>query len=213
MGTFYALIAATLVVAAADWWAVSTDRRSIEYVLKPLTMVVLIGAALALPEADLRDDNARWLFVAALVCSLAGDVFLMLSEKLFIGGLIAFLLAHVMYILGLLQFDITPPLLMLGTVLALIAAAVVGSRIVRGGQTTDARLGAPIAIYMAVISFMVVSAFGTALPIAIAGAVLFYISDGVLGWNRFVEPLPHGRLIVMTTYHLGQIGLVLALAG
>ncbi len=75
------------------------------------------------------------------------------------------------------------------------------------------RLGAPVAIYMAVISFMVVSAFGTALPFAIVGAVLFYISDGVLGWNRFVDPLPHGRLIVMTTYHLGQIGLVLALVG
>ena len=211
MGTFYALIAATLVVAAADWWAVSADRRSLEYVLKPLTMVVLIGAALALPEADLRDETARWMFVAALVCSLAGDVFLMLNEKLFIGGLIAFLLAHVMYILGLLQFDITPPLLMVGTVLVLVVAAVVGSRIVRGGQSTDARLGVPVAIYMAVISFMVVSAFGTAVPLAIVGAVLFYISDAVLGWNRFVDKLPHGRLIVMTTYHLGQVGLVLAL--
>ena len=36
----------TLVVAAADWWAVSADRRQLEYVLKPLTMVVLIAAAL-----------------------------------------------------------------------------------------------------------------------------------------------------------------------
>jgi len=212
MGTFYALIAATLVVAAADWWAVSADRRSLEYVLKPLTMVVLIAAAVSLPLADVRDDNARWIFVAALVCSLAGDVFLMLSEKLFIGGLIAFLLAHVMYILGLLQFDITPPLLMVGTVLVLIVAALIGGKIVRGGQAVDTRLGVPVAIYMAVISFMVVSAFGTALPFAIIGAVLFYVSDGVLGWNRFVDKLPNGRLIVMTTYHLGQIGLVLALA-
>ena len=51
-----------------------------------------------------------------------------------------------------------------------------------------------------------------AIPIAIAGAVLFYASDGILGWNKFVEPVPHGRVAVMTTYHLGQIGLVLALA-
>jgi uncharacterized membrane protein YhhN len=65
---------------------------------------------------------------------------------------------------------------------------------------------------MAVISLMVMMAFGTAAPIAILGAVLFYASDGILGWNRFVQPLPHGRLAVMTTYHLGQIGLVLALA-
>src|SRR5689334_7721615 len=121
MGTFYALIAATLVVAVADWWAVSADRRSLEYLLKPLTMVVLIAAAVSLPEADLTDGSAtaRWMFVAALVCSLAGDVFLMLDEKFFIGGLIAFLLGHVMYIIGLLQLDITPPLLMVGTVLVL----------------------------------------------------------------------------------------------
>ncbi len=214
MGTFYALIAATLVVAAADWWAVSADRRSLEYLLKPLTMVVLIAAAVSLPEAELTDGSAtaRWMFVAALVCSLAGDVFLMLDEKLFIGGLIAFLLGHVMYIIGLLQLDITPPLLMVGTLLVLVAAAVIGSRVVRGAQEQDARLGVPVAIYMAVISFMVVAAIGTALPFAIAGALLFYASDGVLGWNRFVEKLPHGRLIVMTTYHLGQVGLVLALA-
>ena len=50
------------------------------------------------------------------------------------------------------------------------------------------------------------------MPVAIAGAVLFYASDGILGWNKFVQPVPHGRVAIMTTYHLGQIGLVLALA-
>ena len=74
---FWALIGVTLVVAAADWWAVATDRRPVEYVLKPLTMVVLIGAALAL--SDPASDAARWWMVAGLVCSLAGDVFLMLD--------------------------------------------------------------------------------------------------------------------------------------
>ena len=50
MTAFWILIAATLVVAAADWWAVATDRRSVEYGLKPATMVVLIAAALVLPS-------------------------------------------------------------------------------------------------------------------------------------------------------------------
>ena len=84
--------------------------------------------------------------------------------------------------------------------------------IVRGAGATDERLTGPVAIYMSVISLMVVMAFGTAVPIAIVGAVLFYASDGILGWNKFVEPVPHGRVAIMTTYHLGQIGLVLALA-
>lgn len=202
------LVVATLVVAAADWWAVSTDRRSIEYVLKPLTMVVLIAAVLAMEPTS---DDARLFIVAGLVCSLAGDVFLMLDEKFFLGGLVSFLVGHVMYVIGLLQFDIEPPLLMVGVVLVLIAAAVVGSRVVAGARKLDDRLMVPVAVYLSIISLMVVTAFGTAIPIAIAGALLFYASDGVLGYNRFVQAIPHGRLLIMTTYHLGQIGLALAL--
>jgi len=64
---------------------------------------------------------------------------------------------------------------------------------------------------MLVISLMVISALGTLIPAAIIGALLFFASDAVLGWNRFVQPLPNARIIIMTTYHLGQIGLVLAL--
>jgi len=211
VSAFALLILGTLAVAAADWWAVGADRRRVEYVLKPLTMVVLIAAALSL--ATPVSDAARLFMVLGLVCSLAGDVFLMLGDRLFIGGLASFLVGHVMYVIALLQFgDISPALLMLGVVLVLVAAAVIGSRVVRGAGKADARLTGPVALYMAVISLMVVMAFGTAVPIAIVGAVLFFASDGILGWNKFVQPIPHGRLAVMTTYHLGQIGLVLALA-
>lgn len=211
MSTFWLLIGLTLVVAVADWWAVATDRRPVEYVLKPLTMVALIAAAVVLP--DPVTDAARQFMVAGLVLSLIGDVFLMLDEKLFIGGLVSFLMGHVMYVIGLVQFDeVTPPLLIVGIVVVFVAAALVGSKVVRGASGTDARLAGPVSIYIGVISLMVVMAFGTAVPLAIVGAMLFYASDGVLGWNKFVEPVPHGRLAVMTTYHLGQIGLVLALA-
>jgi uncharacterized membrane protein YhhN len=211
MTVFWILIAATLVVAAVDWWAVATDRRPVEYVLKPATMLVLIAAAVALPEPV--SDGARLFMVAGLVCSLAGDVFLMLDEKLFIGGLASFLVGHLMYVVGLVRFgDTTPALLGVGVVLVLAASALIGSRVLRGAGEQDARLAGPVAVYLSVISLMVVMAFGTAVPVAIAGAVLFYASDGVLGWNKFVQPIPHGRLAIMTTYHLGQIGLVLALA-
>ena len=202
------LIVATLLVAAADWWAVSADRRSVEYVLKPLTMVVLIAAVLAMEPTS---EDARLFIVAGLVCSLVGDVFLMLDQKYFLGGLVSFLVGHVMYVIGLLQFDVEPPLLMVGVLLVLIAAAVVGSKVVAGARGQDERLTVPVAVYLSIISLMVVTAFGTALPVAIAGALLFYASDGVLGYNRFVQPIPHGRLLIMTTYHLGQIGLALAL--
>ena len=47
---------------------------------------------------------------------------------------------------------------------------------------------------------------------AIAGALLFYLSDACIGWSRFVGDFPQSRMAIITTYHLGQIGLVLGLA-
>lgn len=64
------------------------------YVAKPLTTSLLIAAAALAPSADPR---YRALIVAGLVCSLSGDVFLMLPNDRFIAGLVSFLAAHVFY--------------------------------------------------------------------------------------------------------------------
>jgi len=45
----------------------------------------------------------------------------------------------------------------------------------------------------------------------IAGAGLFYVSDALIAWNRFLRETRHGRLAIIITYHLAQIGLVLSL--
>ena len=51
-------------------------------------------------------------------------------------------------------------------------------------------------------------------PAAIVGALLFYASDACIGWSKFLARVPPGSVLwIMTTYHLGQVGLVLALAG
>jgi uncharacterized membrane protein YhhN len=38
-----------------------------------------------------------------------------------------------------------------------------------------------------------------------AGALLFFISDTMLAWNKFVQRLKYGPLAVIVTYHIGQI--------
>jgi uncharacterized membrane protein YhhN len=207
---FTALLAATLVVAVLDWWAVGTGRRTVEYVFKPLTMVVLVAATIAL--SDPTSEAARWWMVAALVFSLAGDVFLMLDD-LFVQGLASFLLGHIAYVVGLWNLGVDTTWFVLGIVLVVALVAVVGIRIVRAAAHHDRRLAVPVAAYIGVISLMVASAIGTTIPAAIVGALLFYASDACIGWSRFVQPFPGARLWIMTTYHLGQIGLVLALVG
>ena len=42
-------------------------------------------------------------------------------------------------------------------------------------------------------------------------SLLFYGSDAPIAWNRFMHPPLRSSIIMMVTYHLGQIGLVLFL--
>ena len=201
--TFAALAA---LLGLADWWAVWTGRRAVRWVTKPGALAALIGVAVALEPFD---DGARRWMVIGLVLSLAGDVFLLGSERWFVGGLASFLLGHIAYVVAMqTQFDSVPGLVA-GLAFVAGALAVVARRLVAsvaGGAHRE--LVGPVVAYVAVISAMVVAAFGTGAPWAIGGAVLFYVSDATLAWNRFLEPRRFGPLAVMVTYHLAQAGLV-----
>ncbi|HEU5082340.1 MAG TPA: lysoplasmalogenase [Acidimicrobiales bacterium] len=208
-GVAVALLVLTLLVGAVDWWAVARDRRPVEYVAKPATMVVLIAAALALDPAD---GTQRAWFVAALVLSLAGDVFLMLPRDLFVAGLASFLLGHLAYIAGLWSVDTSGVGLAVGAAIIVVALPLLGGRILRAVRAGDEReLLGPVAVYILVISAMVVSAGASGSAIALAGALSFYASDALIAWNKFIEELPWGRVAIMVTYHLAQVALVVSL--
>jgi uncharacterized membrane protein YhhN len=197
-----------LVVAVFDWIAVSLGNRVLEYIFKPLTMVVLVCTAIVV---DPTSGTAQTLLIIGLVLSMAGDVFLMLPSDRFVPGLASFLLAHIAYVLALAALGLEPSQMVLGVVIAAVAAVFIGRRIVAGATATAAALRLPVIAYMGAISTMVVFAFGTGTAFAILGALLFFASDAVLGWTRFVSQFNRSRLVVMITYHLGQMGLVLSL--
>jgi uncharacterized membrane protein YhhN len=207
-----ALVAAG-VFAVGDWIAAARHDRRVEYWCKPATLVALTIAAVALdPAADA--GARRWWFVAALVCSLAGDVLLMLDEParaLFVPGLTAFLLAHVAYVIG---FWTDRPAFVAFVIAAAVVALVLvplGVRIVAGARRAEPSLGVSVTSYIVVISVMVAMALATGNVLAGAGAVLFAGSDAMIGWNRFVRPFGAAAVAIMVTYHLGQAGLVLSL--
>jgi uncharacterized membrane protein YhhN len=206
--TAFLVLTLTMVVAALDWVAVASDRRRAEYVLKPLTMVGLIGVAATL---DTAHPAVQVAVLLALLLSLAGDVFLMLPRDLFVAGLAAFLGGHLAYVVAMWILGAWSAGLVVGLVIVLVAVATVGRRILRAARDQEPVLSVPVALYLGVISLMVVSAFGTGAVVVVLGAVLFYASDAVLGWTRFVAEFRRGRLVVMVTYHLGQALLVLGL--
>ena len=70
--------------------------------------------------------------MAALVLSLAGDVFLMLPQDLFVFGLASFLLGHIAYIVGMHVDGVDGPRFLVGIVIVMALLAVIGTRILRG---------------------------------------------------------------------------------
>ncbi len=208
-GAAFLLLALALVVAAGNWLAVVQESKPLEYVCKPLTMVVLIATTLAL---DVGDEAVQRWFLVALVLCLIGDVFLMLPQDLFVFGLAAFLLGHIAYIVGMQVDGVDASRLAVGAVVVLIALAVIGTRVLRGVRSgSEPELTGPVLAYMSVISVMVASAVGTGHVAGVLGASSFYASDALIAWNRFVRETRHGRLAIMVSYHLAQVGLVLSL--
>jgi uncharacterized membrane protein YhhN len=202
------LLAVTVMSAVIDWVAVRHQHKPVEYVFKPLTLVALTATAVAL---DPHDPTVRAWFVVALVLSLAGDVFLMLPGDLFVPGLASFLLAHLAYVVGLVSDGLDPAGVLVGVLVVGGAFALVGTRLIAGVRRNEPALAPPVLAYMGVISAMLVCAIGTGRPLAIAGAVLFYASDALIGWTRFVGGHDWGGVAIMVTYHVGQILLVLSL--
>jgi uncharacterized membrane protein YhhN len=206
----FAFLAVALVLAAAfgNWAAVANENKGLEYLCKPAVVLLLIALALAI---DPRDPTARTWFVIALVCSLAGDVFLMLPRDLFVLGLAAFLLAHLAYVVGMVVDGVSVTRLLAGVLLIAIGILLLGTQIVRAAYAAEPALAVPVMAYIGVISAMVVAAIGTGEPLAITGALLFYASDALIGWSRFVREYTWAPVVIMITYHLGQLGLVLSL--
>jgi uncharacterized membrane protein YhhN len=204
-----AWLAATAVLAAADWFAVATDNKRLEYLCKPATMVALIGVAASL---DPFSGAARTWFVVAIALSLLGDVFLMLPSDRFVPGLASFLLAHVAYIVGLNIDGGSAGALAVSALVVATATVIVATPIVRAvWRGDDPMVRGPVVVYIAVIATMVTSALATGRPLAILGSLLFYGSDATIAWNRFVRPFGWARLFIIVTYHLGQTLLVLSL--
>lgn len=151
-------------------------------------------------------------FGVGLLASLVGDILLLHPRRFFLGGLVAFLCAHLFYITG---FNIPLPSFQLGIIPMIAFIGLLGwivlPRVLRGVR---GKLRIAVVIYAGVISLMVLSALNTlirsdwAFSAAImvsTGACLFFISDTLLSLNRFVRPIPN--IWVMISYHLGQLAL------
>jgi alkenylglycerophosphocholine/alkenylglycerophosphoethanolamine hydrolase len=206
---------ATIFLALADWSALWLKRPQINIISKPTTLIALI---LWFTSQGGWDQAPVW-FGLALVFSLFGDIFLLLPDRFFIFGLGAFLCAHISYIIGFSPKSPAgnPPFLILG-VLILSVGGLLCSIIRKAidNNSTYAKLKTPVLIYSIALSMMFFSTaltlsesdWGAAASVLVAvGGMLFFSSDSLLSYNRFVRPVPCGQFLVRILYHLGQIAL------
>lgn len=198
------------IAGVGDLLAIWRGRRILRYFFKPGTMFLIIAlAATALPQAG----TFGYLVLAGLLCSVGGDIFLVLPRSLFLAGLACFLLAHLLYIAA---FALSAAAFGLPDLLLTAALMAVGllffGRLRRGVIRQGGRAMLwPVGLYTAAISVMVLAAASTRQPGLVVGSLLFYLSDATLAWNRFVRPLPLADLGVMSTYFSAQYLIAISL--
>lgn len=159
-----------------------------------------------------RERYAR-LICVGLVLSLVGDMLLEVDPSLFLPGLGAFLFAHVAYVAAYLTVTRVPSLVR-GLPFALFGA-VVGVFLWPG----LGGLALPVVAYVAVICTMMwrsaamLGASGLARReqrIALAGALMFAASDGLLAFSLFVQRMAGVSYVIMLLYWGGQLCIALS---
>lgn len=184
-------------------------------VLKGLAslMFVIIGVS---GWRLVTNDSLGKLIAIGLVFGLIGDVLLNLrfvvkenGQKVFLAGILAFLIGHVLYLCALVPISVNT---VICVIIGIVLAAALLTYIFK---TMDVKLAFKIfgVFYLGAVIIMTVIAIGIALAtgnthdvIYAIGAVLFTASDIVLIFNTFSGVTRFSmRITNLSLYYLGQL--------
>ena len=167
-------------------------------VAKPATTILIIAYAWVFGD---KSTPYFRLILAGLFFCLIGDT-LLLWEAYFVGGLVAFLIAHMLFYLGFvseggMKYKILPLLILLA----------IGGGYYAVLYEDLGALKIPVMVYVSVIVLMAWQGVSLRIwrkekaytLIAIA-VILFMLSDSLLAWNKFKQPLPFSALWILSTY-------------
>jgi uncharacterized membrane protein YhhN len=201
----WALAAVGVVAAAAFLVGIAVSSAPLRLAAKPIPVLCLAVWAAAAG----RGAAARPVCFGLLLSAL-GDGLLEASPGLFLAGLLAFLGAHVAYTAGFVR-ETRRASVLRGVPFALWAT--LGYLAMRAGL---ANLQVPVVVYLTAICVMMWRAAATVGHegpvrlhewLALVGAVLFGMSDTLIGLDHFHAPLPGARVPIILLYWLGQLGI------
>lgn len=194
----------------------STENlKMVHYIAKPAIVISLI--ILFIRTSQSLAKPIKNLTLLALGFSLLGDILLMFvakSEHYFTLGLVAFLTAHIMYVLTFLK-DRNKGKSPYGFIALLLVYAACLFNFLKDGL---GEMLIPVIIYMIIILTMATSAFlrkgnvnMLSYGLVFLGAIFFMASDSILALNKFYKPLPWSNISIMVTYAMAQYLIVIGI--
>ncbi len=193
----------------------STDFSTMHYVCKPAIVLALL--IFFWSHSRILNKSSRFLMVSALLFSLLGDILLMfanLGSHYFLFGLIAFLIAHIMYSIVFAR----------GRNKSMNPVGFIAILMLYGGGLFYLLNGGlynmllPVMLYMLIILTMTIFAYlrqGRTVKLSyqfvLLGAFLFLVSDSILALNKFYKPLAYSNITIMLTYALAQYFIVVGM--
>jgi len=208
-----------IIALSADIGFVISDQNTLGVFSKPLIVVALLIYFIS--KTATARTKLKFHIIAALVFSLFGDILLLFEANdplFFIFGLVAFLLAHVFYIIAFnylrikenIRFKVLFFIPVLLYYLLLIA--------ILYRHLNEMKI--PVMIYGFAISLMLVMAAhlsgikNTFLgKVVFFGALLFIISDSILAFNKFYKPWDQASIMIMLSYGLAQLFISYGMSG
>lgn len=187
-----------------------TGNDVLTWYLKPLLLPFLFYAVVKTESFETK----KWL-LSALFLSWIGDCILLFSDKgelYFIFGLVAFLIAHILFIVLFTKQKsenkhFKNVLFWIGF-MAVIGYLVSMLSIL---LPTLGDLKIPVCIYALTISIMLKMAIKGALSwknnskyLVLVGAIFFVASDSILALNKFHSPIASASYSIMITYLMAQ---------
>ncbi len=188
----------------------------LQVVFKPLLIGSLLAYFIAATKTTKATASVRKRTIGALLFSIAGDTLLLFAnnkELYFILGLVAFLVAHIFYILCFHQIKIKnalPGKWYTAIIVGIYYFFIMSFLIPHLGP-----LKIPVLVYGIVISFMLLLAMqlydlrdNTTARYLLTGAICFVVSDSILAINKFYHPVKWGGWAIMITYVAAQLLLI-----
>lgn len=169
----------------------------------------------------------QWI-VAGVLFGWIGDVALIYakkSRKAFLLGIVAFLIGHIWYIIAFLTEISSIGAIPLYIYLIIVPLALFGVVIFNRLKNSLGKMKIPVIAYIIIILFMLWSAIALSsskecvqcqisdIILLISGALLFVISDTLNAWEKFKQPIPYNRAVIMITYLLAQWFIVESFLG